>query len=349
MRALLIRRFSAVLLMIAPAVALAQTPPAGVQPPPADAEEAIAVPADAVNLEAIVVSGRQPGPGLWKVSRGENVLWILGTQNPLPKRMEWDSTRVERRIAASQQVLLSPSVDLDADIGFFRRLTLIPSLFKARKSPDGRTLQQSVPAEQYARWLTLKRRYIGNDDGIEEWRPVFAALELYNEAIEKSGMSQRGVVTEAVERAAKRSDVPISTPTVKIKIKDAKAAIREFSRAGLEDQECFRRTLDRIEGDLGNMAARANAWAEGDTDALRELPFRNQLEACTAVFTGTELARKQGMSNIQQQIESVWMRDAEAALGRNASTFAVLPIFMLLREDGYLAKLAAKGYVIEEP
>src|SRR5688500_1469285 len=88
---------------------------------------------DVVDLDTIVASGAQPGPGLWKVSKGDHVLWILGTLSPLPKRMQWQSERVERVIASSQEVLASPSVKLDTNVGVFRGLFLLPSLFKARK------------------------------------------------------------------------------------------------------------------------------------------------------------------------------------------------------------------------
>jgi hypothetical protein len=305
--------------------------------------------ADPLDLDTVVISGRYLGPGLWKVRDGERTLWILGTQNPLPKRMEWDSTNVERRVASAQELLMPPTVDLDADVGFFRGLTMLPSLFKARKNPDGKTLGEVLPATQYARWQVLKQRYIGGDRGIEEWRPVFAALELYNKAITRSGMTQDPVVSDTVRKAAKRNKVKITTPTLKIKIANPKSALREFSSESLNDEECFRRTLDRIEGDLGTMAGRANAWAEGDVEALRSLPYQNQFTACSAVFTGTAIARKQGMQDIQARIENEWLAAAEKSLNQNASTFALLPVSQLLRPDGLLARLAAKGYTVEAP
>ena len=39
------------------------------------------------DMDAIVVTGVQPGPGMWKVSQGDHVMWVLGTQSPLPKQM----------------------------------------------------------------------------------------------------------------------------------------------------------------------------------------------------------------------------------------------------------------------
>ncbi len=310
---------------------------------------ATVLPASTSDLETIVVSGRQPGPGLWKVRKGDHTLWILGTQSPLPKRMEWDSAYVERRVAESQEVLESPSVSVTSDLGLFRSLMLVPSALKARKNPDDKTLQQVVPPAQYARWLVLKQRYIGSDRGIESWRPVFAALQLYDKAIERTGLTQDSLVADVVRKAAKKHDVTITTPKLSIKIKDPKAALKEFSNESLEDQACFGNTLNRIEGDLGAMVGRANAWAQGDIESLRSLPYYNQFTTCTAALTGTAIARKQGINDIQQQVENAWMSAAEVALAKNASTFAVLPISQLIQPTGYLQKLAAKGYMIEEP
>src|SRR5690606_5397297 len=56
-------------------------------------------------LEEIVVVGRVPGPPLWKVTNGEHVLWILPLADFYPRRMEWDSMRVEGLIAGSQEYI----------------------------------------------------------------------------------------------------------------------------------------------------------------------------------------------------------------------------------------------------
>ena len=304
---------------------------------------------DIRDLDTVVVSGLQPGPGMWKVSKGDHVLYILGTLSPLPRRMEWVSKDVEATIAMAQAVIEPPSVKLDADIGFFGKIGLLPSLLKARKNPDGRTLQQSVPAEQYARWLVLKARYIGSNDGIESWRPIFAAQELYESAMKKAGLSQKNVVKAIVDSAARRHDVPrVSTQTT-FKVSNPKALIREFNNTALADGACFLETLDRIEADLGQMQARANAWAVGDIAALRDQSLEDQYVACTRAITDSAMAQKLGMGDVRGRIAATWLAAAETSLAKNKVTFATLSIPLLLRSDGFIARLRAKGYVIEEP
>ncbi|MCW5580581.1 MAG: TraB/GumN family protein, partial [Luteimonas sp.] len=255
------------LLLFAPSLVLAQetapVPSSEPQPRPTS---------DIVDHETLVVSGVLPGPGLWKVRKGEHTLYVLATLSPLPRRMQWESARVESLVARSQQVLLPPSFTLNSDIGVFRGMMLLPSLLKARKNPGGRALAQMVPPELYARWTPLKRRYLGNDRGVEQWRPIFAAQELYEAAMRKSGLEQDDIVGKSVRRMAKRHDVPLKDVNFSVKIENPKAALHEFRETTLSDTDCFGKTLSRIEHDLETMRRRANAWAVGDVEALRALP-----------------------------------------------------------------------------
>jgi hypothetical protein len=61
-------------------------------------------------LEEVVVTGRVPGPPLWKVSKNGHVLWILPQLDLYPKKMKWDSERVEKLIGESQEFISRPGV-----------------------------------------------------------------------------------------------------------------------------------------------------------------------------------------------------------------------------------------------
>ena len=62
-------------------------------------------------------------------------------------------------------------------------LTPWPFAIGVKKNADGARLQDLVPADVYARWTTLKTKYIGADSGIETDRPIFAAQELFGKAL----------------------------------------------------------------------------------------------------------------------------------------------------------------------
>ncbi len=302
-----------------------------------------------IDMDTVVVSGAQPGPGLWRVSRDGHVLYILGTQSPMPKRMTWLSQDVEQVIASSQEAIKPPRVKVDADIGIIRGALLIPSMLKARRNPDDRTLREVLPPELYARWQVLKTRYLGRDKGIEKWRPIFAARELYEAALKQAGLVESGIVSPVVDQAIKRHKLKVTTPQLSFKVEQPRQALKEFAGTQLDDSACFRATLDRLENDLPLMTARANAWAVGDIIALRALPYGDQNRTCAQVLTETEFARKRGIANVAAALQNEWLKAAENALQANPSTFATLPISELLRPDGPLARLQANGYQVEAP
>ncbi|WP_426661584.1 TraB/GumN family protein [Rhodanobacter aciditrophus] len=307
------------------------------------------VPADVPLLAPVVVSGVVTGPGLWKVSRDGHVLWVLGTLSPLPGHMQWESHEVQQVLAQSQQVLLEPKIRLKADIGFFGKLFLLPSAYGARKNPDGKTLDQVMDAPTYARWLALKKQYIGDDRGIERWRPLFAAQELYRKALKANGLSGDGGVPGAVAALAKRDGVAETPVEYRVEIKQPRAALKAFKVAAPSDLECFSRTLDSIEHDLPAMTARANAWATGDLQALRQLPDSHRRDACIAAITSAGFAHQLGFDDVPAQLQAAWLAAARKALVDDASSFALLPMDELLSPTGYIAKLKAQGYAVEPP
>lgn len=324
--------------------ALAQAP--GEPPPPqASAEEAAIV-----DMPGITVSALQPGPGLWKVSKGDHVLWILGTVAPLPRRMEWETREVEQAIAGAQEVLQPPGAEVVPKIGLLRGLFLGPALLRARRNADGALLRDRIPAEQYQRWTALKSRYLGDDAGVERYRPIFAAGELYKAAIKRGGLTYELPVQQAVERIAHRHGVPITSTRLQLAVRDQRAALREFAGSTLDDGECFARTLDRLEAELGEMRARADAWAAGDLAALHRLPpVSAQYEACASALTESAVAQRLGLGDVLVRTRMHWLAHAERALDRNRVTFALLPLAELVKADGALAKLRGKGYAVAAP
>ena len=124
-----------------------------------------------VTLQAINVTGVVPGPGLWKVTRDGHVLWILGVVSILPASIEWRSNQVAQTIAASQAVLESPGVKLKVDTNWFGKLFLLPSIYRAQRNPDGKTLHDVLPPDVYARWYYARQRYFFQLSGFRSATP----------------------------------------------------------------------------------------------------------------------------------------------------------------------------------
>ena len=315
--------------------------------PPARTSASVPASAPAPELDAVLVTGEQPGPGLWRVSANGHELWILGTLRPLPAKMRWRSTQVDSIIARSRQVLAPPDVNID--IGFFKKLTLIPTLLRARKMADGRTLEQSLRPETYARWRALKALYLPNSSEVEKYRPIVAAQELYRNALERSGLESNEDIWEQVKQTAAQHQVPVTPVTVSPEIDDPKGTLKELQQIALaQEVSCLVSTMQRLETDLPSMRLRANFWSRGDVEALKAMPHVDQRMACFDAVASVPTLRER-LLKTRQQLEGLWVAAAQIALTNSPCTFAVLPIGDLLREDGVLSQLRSRGFEVQEP
>jgi hypothetical protein len=311
-------------------------------------------------FEEVLVTGEFPGPGMWKVTRADDpdqhVLWILGSPPPLPKKMRWKSADVENAVISSQEILLGASLNIEPDqkIGFFKGLTLLPAALGARKNPDGAKLKTLVPAETYERWLRLKKQFLGRNEAIESWRPIFAGFELREEAYDDLKLQEGNIVADAVTELAKKHKIKTTQPKLQftIKSKEIRAKIKQFAKEPLADAECFDGTLRFVEAlaDRDTLHERATAWATGDLAALVAIePLPNFVVPCQAAVMSSQIAREVVPGDIAEQLRHLWLAAAERGLAMNRSTFAYLSVSELTTPEGQLAALRAKGYLVEEP
>ena len=323
-------------------------------------------------LETVVVTGEQPGPGLWKVSKGDHVMWVLATYGPLPKAMTWNTREIESRIAESQEVLYAPEISIAPNIGLLRGITMIPAAMKASKLPDDRTLKDVLPAETHDKWLALRQKYIGKDDDVERRRPGIAIEVLRGAMVKKLGLAGGPNVYEVVGDLRKKHKVArVQPPPVKrtVRVENPRGMLKSASKLETPDADCFIRRLDTLEADVQRTRDIANAWSRGNVARLREA-FRvrsvdEQLqESCAYVLmtalqeggtpdaarakkTLTDFMWHAEQASVQAQIN--WVAQAQKSLEKNRSTFALLSVPDLFRPGGHLEKLRELGYAVESP
>lgn len=324
----------------------AQEVPASTEPPPASVQPGV----ESQLIDSVVVSGRVQGPGLWKVSRGEHVMWVLGLVSPIPHNIQWDSIEVEARMSRAQEWLLPPSLSFSPRGGMLGGLFLLPQANRLRKNPDGKTLQQVLSPADAERWQRLQQRYLADKPETNQLRPYFAGEALYRAVLRQNSLGRSGVVGETLERLRKQKRLRTLSTTVEQKF-SGRQALRQVnaSVAQLDDRACLRRYMDWAEREIPRSKHIANAWALGDIDTLRNAG-RNpgDWEVCRQVVARA-LDNTLSLRAAEAEAENRWLAAAEAAIARNTSTFATLPMHQITSANGLLARLKARGYEVEAP
>jgi uncharacterized protein YbaP (TraB family) len=293
-------------------------------------------------MAEVVVTGEHEGPRLWKVRKGDHVLWILGTMTPLPKKMIWQSDAVEAVLQQSQEVVPSwPAFGIGANP--FTALRVWIEWRSIQKIPDRMDLREVLSPELYARFSALKAGYAPKDSKLDELRPAFAAERLLDEALDATGLTVHNEVQQAVLKLARKQGVKIHQD--KLRVEHPVDVLKDVGKTPLQGEiACLEAVVGRLETDLGPMQARARAWALGDVDELRKLNHPEDRTACIEAVSSSTRVR-----DLIAQAQDDWFLSVEDALARNRSTLAVQSMDRLLGENGSLAKLRKEGYEVEGP
>jgi len=293
-------------------------------------------------MQEVVISGEHEGPRMWKVHKGDHVLWILGTVTPLPRKMIWQSDAVEAVLQQSQEVVPAwPAFGIGANP--FTMLRVWIQWRSMQKSPDRMNLQQVLPQPLYARFAALKARYAPKDSRLDELRPAFAAERLLDEALDASGLTLHNEVQQSVLKLARKQGVKIHQD--KLKVEHPVDVLKDVGKTPLAGEiACFEAVVGRLETDIGPMQARARAWALGDVDTLRKLNHPDDRTACLEAVSTSDRVRE-----LIARAQEDWFLSVEDALTRNRSTLAVQSMDRLLGANGTLAILEKEGYQVEGP
>ena len=306
----------------------------GSKPPPVDRVE-----------EEILVLGKLPRPPLWKVTRDDHVLWILGTPELVPVDLLWQSDFVEHVLAHSSEYLTSPGVRVTA-LNPVKAGRLLKRFRRTRRIPDRGTLEDLLPEDLYQLFLETRLRYAPKRDDLERLRPSVATKKLFDSAAQSAGLEPGRTIYRAIEKRARKHSVKEVPTVLSQRYKDSTLldSMEEMS-AGAE-QTCLQARLQGLDAQLEARTRLATAWAEGDLASLRAHPGDSATEACDPRRLATH---PEELSQTESRRWTLWLENADRALSNNDSTFAILPLKDLLRRDGPLSQLRQRGCEVLEP
>jgi len=301
--------------------------PARAQPDAAKAPEEWA------DIESVTVKG-EPGPAVWRLSRGASEVWILGMVGPLPRDLEWNRTAVADTLDGARALLLPPRADFNlVDIAWFLlrhggELSL----------PRGQRLEDSLPPDLRGRFKAAITA-IGAD--AEDYRtdiPIRAAVRLSQDFQRKAALGYREP-RATVESLASRKRIP-TVPVSHFEIMDA---VRDLLKLTPDQQRaCLSQAVEDVTWGQAHALAAARAWAVGDIRTVKDHYSESRLFTCV-------IAQVERAGDINARATAETVAAIDAALNQPGKSVALVAMGPLLRRDGVLARLKARGVTIEAP
>lgn len=300
-------------------------------------------------LDEVLVSGTQPGPALWQVRSGSNILWVLAEVRYVAKDVKWRSKQVESVLAGAQEVLVvhgggdapeyaRPSVELTRK----EREALME---QASRLPYGQTLRDILPADLYAHFeavrATFPSRDKNGDKAMEGFTPGSAQNRLWNRALVALKLGLAAVTDRVVDMAKRRRvKVTVVEPLIWTRFAPHPRIESAMDICPLDG------LLQELDGRGAKWVARANAWAVGDIERLTQFVRPSPLQR-------TECEGRENPYAIEGSIgarhKEAWLAAMERSLASNRSTLAVIDAPLLLSAGGLLEDLRSRGYEVVGP
>jgi hypothetical protein len=283
---------------------------------------------EATVVQELVVTARAGGPAWWRVSNGASTVWVLGVPEALPRGLRWDMTLLRRRLAGAHELIAPPTIT--AGLGDLFALLGARKHFRSK----GR-MEDTLPADLRARFLTDRARLNPDPHAYVGWTPLVAALLMVSDFRRRSGLEAREPAG-TVARLARSLGVRVVPAGSYRAVSLVRAAETGLAQAG---PACLADALDEIEAGPARTVAAAQGWARGDV--AEALSAQRGYEKClNSLPDGADLAGK-AMTDTTATIA--------AALAAPGYSVAVVNLRTLLAQGGVLQRLRARGYTVAVP
>jgi uncharacterized protein YbaP (TraB family) len=305
--------------------------PAWSQAPPAPEPSAAAsdaAPSDDQDVQhEIDIIAHLPGPALWRVSTPTSELWIVGLAGPVPKRMAWDTRRVETALDGARELILPPG----ASISVFDMAGLLLDPGHHYHYPSGQTLRGAMSPAMRGKFEAAAGE-LGQDPAhYDHWRPLVAFVALMADAQKHDALNLEGPQKTLLHLAQAKS-----VPTRRLSPYSAGAIAQAFQDATPADQAtCLKLMVDLIPRLPAFSARLGDAWAHGDVDATLAAQAEVASDGC---FTAVP-----GILRLEDRRGQDWAKSLAQTLRKPGKTVLAIDIRSLTRPGGLLDQLRAQG------
>jgi uncharacterized protein len=269
--------------------------------------------------------GAQEKSFLWKVSRGESSIFLLGSIHYLRKEHFPLKPSILEALDESRRLVLE--IDLDSlSPETTRTVTLQKALYR-----DGMTLAQNIDPETY-RLAGERAAQLGLDMKVlSPMKPWFVALTMTAFKLRQLGLDANLGVDRQLAERAKQSGKPIGG------LETFEFQIAIFDRLSKHEQEMMlRETVAELERLDHNIARIVHAWLNGDGDALEKLMLTGMRE-----YPG--LYQKLIVERNRR-----WLPEIEKIIAGGGNAMVVVGAGHLVGQDGVVELLRRRGYTLEQ-
>ncbi len=295
-----------------------------------------------------IVQVDQYGPAIWGISKGNHVLWIVGSVAPIQKDLKWNSTNVTELMKTARVFIAEPNDNFVKSLPPLR-LIQVDWLehHQWRENPHGAVLSNILPNSIYEQWIQLWKKYGHGHNPPDRLTPFYAQKILYKRFRDHYGLRER-YVDHSLIHIARHDGLRIKHLIVNQDVNHfEKTFLRTRKMFEGADFACFRATLGRVAHDYPKIYYRAKAWAIGDIPHIEYLKPTSRRSCRWNSTYSAVYAKEYGGQDLRFEHRIV---DYYGGIIRKYPVaVTVLPINILLSAKGFIYQFRKLGYVITDP
>jgi hypothetical protein len=295
--------------------------------------DAPAPPSEWSNIETVVVTARKPGPVMWRVTKGDSSVVLIGFVGPVPKGLSWNKDGVTDALTGARQLLTNAT----ASVGLFEGLWYLTWHSGDVYLPGGTTVDKMLPDSLRKRYVAALAKSHHDADHYATLRPPLALLRLEGDVIDAEDLTGKEPA-KSIEDIARHLGVS-AKPVASYEALPMLRALPQMSAAA--NEACVKDALDDLDDIAAHAKPAAQAWAVGDLDTLKANWSDQRFQSCIQLVPGVSVLFQRA---VHDSVAAV-----NAALTKPGKTVMIASFGALLKKDGVLDSLKAEGLQIEEP
>jgi hypothetical protein len=284
-------------------------------------------------IETVVVTAHQPGPLMWRVTKGDSTVILLALVEPVPEHLDWNDTGVRAALKGAHQLLLQPR----ASVGLVEGLWFLAWHSDTIYLPSETPMESTLPAPLRARFVAARDAIHRDADRYASLRVPLAGLRLEGDFLKANNLEYDEPV-DTLKNIARGTGVPVKA----IAEYAALPMLKQLPAMPAATNEiCLKSSLDDIDALRVHAMPAAQAWAKGDLDGIKANYSDQRFESCIQSLPTFAALFQRAVNDSVNALHT--------ALTKPGKTVMLVSMGALLRQHGLLEKLEAERLMVEPP